>query len=257
MNEPRARRRTEPEEYRLWLATAAVALVAVAAAWLIVLGAADTAEGSAAASPTSIAPATSTTTTAPVASTTSSTVAEVESVTAVDAAANSAVAETADFTGLRIEIVGDSLAASTANELRARFDGAQLGFDTEPGRSLRGGAAALRAAGAVSPDLAVVVLGTNDWNGPEDYPEQLDDAAERLAGAACVVWADAQEFRDGLVSVNEDIRDAAERHGWLVAPWSALAGPSELHTSDGYHLSAAGQELLADLIVATASGCTA
>ncbi len=255
MNEVRTRRTVDDSGPRLWIATCTVAFAAVALAWVTVLGATGDPLNPAvdeAATATTV-PGPTTTSVAP----TTSTTVEVEAVTAVDASGAAASDTAPDFTDLRIEVVGDSLAASTIDELRSRFDGAAIGADTEPGRSLRGSLSALTAAGAAAPDIAVVVLGTNDWNGPDDYPEQLDGAAVRLDGAQCVVWVDTQEFRDGLVSVNEDIAAAAVRHDWLVARWSALAGPSELHTSDGYHLSPAGQELLADLVVATAAGCLA
>ncbi|MCP4227000.1 MAG: hypothetical protein GY773_26965, partial [Actinomycetia bacterium] len=50
----------------------------------------------------------------------------------------------------------------------------------------------------------------------------------------------------------EALEAASQRHGFAIARWSDLAGSPELHLSDGYHLSADGQALYADLVVATA-----
>lgn len=243
-----------PSDQRLWVATALLCGAAIAVTWFIIVS--TDGSGRAGASPaTTPLPAT---TAAPTvaAPTTTVTDADAEVVSVVEAATVTDES-TLPFDGLRIEVVGDSLAASAADELRDRFDTDDFGIDVEPGRPLRAANAAFNAAAANDPDVVVVVLGTNDWDGPANYDEQLDAAAARLVGVPCVVWADAQEFRPGLESVNVDIAEAADRHGWLVARWSAFAGPAELHTTDGYHLSSEGQALLADLIVATvADGCT-
>ncbi|MCP3937927.1 MAG: hypothetical protein GY708_21470 [Actinomycetia bacterium] len=157
-----------------------------------------------------------------------------------------------DFSGHDIRIVGDSLALSAADELSESFN-VRLHVDAESGRALNGSMTALTEAGRGEPDLVVIGLGTNDWDGPTDYGDRIDKALGRVETAGCVVWVNAQEFRDGLTTVNEAIDTAARRHGFAVARWSDLAGSPDLHLSDGYHLSPNGQALYADLVVATAA----
>lgn len=155
------------------------------------------------------------------------------------------------FDGYSIAVVGDSLTLSAADELDLAF-GVPMFIDAEAGRSLYGADQALIAAAATRPDILVVGLGTNDWTGPPDYGQEIDDALN-LVDAPCTVWVNAQEFRDGLVVTNAAIDEASQRNGFTVARWSDLAGPSELHLSDGYHLTEAGQSLYADLVVETAA----
>ena len=249
---------------RLWVASAVPALAAVAGAWVAVLaatGATVDIATPAAAQSVSVDPGSEVGPTAAaegdVEIAASVSVADSASITG-GAASNPSAPETDNqvFAGKHIEIVGDSLVASATDVLGTVFAGAELGIDAEIGRPLRISGPALRAAAAAEPDAVVVALGTNDWDGPADYDEQLATAAADLEGARCVVWVDAQEFRPGLVDVNADIRAAAARYGWTVVAWSSFAGPAELHLSDGYHLSPEGRELYADLIGASvATAC--
>ena len=161
------------------------------------------------------------------------------------------VVSASPFAGRTIAVVGDSLTLSAADELEDGF-GVDLVVDAETGRSLYGATSALRRAGQAQPDIVIVGLGTNDWTGPPDYGERIDEAIA-LLGQTCAVWVNAQVFEDGLAVVNSAIDAAAERHGFVVARWSDLSGPPELHLSDGYHLNQDGQNLYADLVVSTAA----
>ncbi|HEC10236.1 MAG TPA: hypothetical protein ENI86_11850 [Acidimicrobiales bacterium] len=160
--------------------------------------------------------------------------------------------------GRSIDVVGDSLGVSVTDELRALLPGSALHVDAEVGRPLSVALSSLRAVGRSAPDIVVIEIGTNDWGVPAGYEDQVRRALEAVEGASCVVWVNAQEFRSGLVTVNRTIDTvlgevAAERPetAMTVARWSDLADPPELHGADGYHLSAQGQRLMADLIVAT------
>ncbi len=251
----RPRRVSTPDTHRLWIASCLPAVVVVVAVWsvLVSTSASSEAASSQVVSANSSSLASTSTSTAPAAPTSTAALATVTN-------ADSNIVDSpalAMFVAQSVEVVGDSLAASAADELRLAFDPATVSVDAETGRPLRIAGVALRAAAATRPDVIVVALGTNDWDGPADYAEQLDQAAEYIAGPSCVVWVNVQQFRPGLASVNAEIDAAANRHGWVIANWSALAGPDDLHTTDGYHLSQAGQTLFADLIAATtATGCS-
>jgi len=148
-----------------------------------------------------------------------------------------------------VYLVGDSLALSARDELATIF-GDKITVDAETGRGLYFAGNRIDTA-ATDPDIVVISLGTNDFNAPEAFNETARLTLETLGDAACVVWVDTQEFEPGLAEINSGLRELTEEFEVYIAGWSALAGPSELHTTDGYHLSSAGQQLFADLIAAT------
>jgi lysophospholipase L1-like esterase len=149
----------------------------------------------------------------------------------------------------RVEMVGDSLLLSARQEVREALDPIDsLDIDAVEGRPLAGGQSALRRIGDDDPDIVVIALGTNDLAPDDDYADLIEQSLELTSDAECVVWVDLQEFKPGLRRINRMIRAA---HPSAIAPWSTIAGPSELHTSDGYHLSPEGQEAFADVIADT------
>ena len=97
----------------------------------------------------------------------------------------------------------------------------------------------------------VVALGTNDWNAPDAFVGSAREALDTLSAASCVVWVDVQLFKPAIAGMNAGLLEISSELGTHVASWSSVAGPSELHAPDGYHLSALGQELFAGLIAAT------
>jgi lysophospholipase L1-like esterase len=154
-----------------------------------------------------------------------------------------------DFSDRRVDMVGDSLLLSARQEVRERLDQvASLDIDAVEGRPLAGGQSVLRWIGDNDPDIVVIALGTNDLEPGDGYDELIEQSLDLTSDAQCVVWVDLQEFKPGLRSINRLIRAA---HPGAIAPWSTVAGPSELHTSDGYHLSPEGQEAFADVIADT------
>lgn len=148
-----------------------------------------------------------------------------------------------------VYLVGDSLALSARDELTTIF-GDKITIDAESGQGLYYAGRRIDNA-ADDPDIVVVALGTNDFNAPDAFKETARLSLQTLQEASCVVWVDTQEFEPGLAEINSGLVDLTEEFDLHIAGWSALAGPSELHTTDGYHLSAAGQQLFADLIAAT------
>lgn len=148
-----------------------------------------------------------------------------------------------------VDVVGDSLMASARAEVRSSLDSfGSVAIDAVPGRALIGGQAALEEIARNDPDVVVIALGTNDIVPGADYGDLVERSLDVVSDARCVVWVDVQEFIPGLVEVNRAIRAAQPD---AIAPWSDVAGPSELHRSDGYHLSADGQWAFAWVIAET------
>jgi lysophospholipase L1-like esterase len=153
------------------------------------------------------------------------------------------------FSDRRIDMVGDSLLLSARHEIREVYDDVDdLDIDAVEGRPLAGGQSALRRIGDNDPDIVVIALGTNDLDPGDGYDELIEQSLDLTSDAECVVWVDLQEFKPGLGRINRLIRAARPT---AIAPWSTIAGPSELHTSDGYHLSPEGQAAFADVIADT------
>jgi lysophospholipase L1-like esterase len=157
-----------------------------------------------------------------------------------------------DFSHRRVDMVGDSLLLSARQEIREAFDHVEsLDIDAVEGRPLAGGQSALRRIGDNDPDIVVIALGTNDLEPGSDYDELIEQSLDLTSDAQCVVWVDLQEFKPGLRRINRLIRAAQPS---AIAPWSEVAGPSELHTGDGYHLSPEGQAAFAEVIADTVHG---
>lgn len=150
----------------------------------------------------------------------------------------------------RVALVGDSLLASATVQVLSAVNGVQPHIDAEPGRTTAQGLDAIAAAAAAGPDTLVIALGTNDWGTPlEQFQRDLARVEKLVVSVPCVVWVDAQEFRVGLAEVNGQVRALVGRQPQIhLARWSAIAGPSALHTADGYHLSEEGMQAYAGLI---------
>jgi hypothetical protein len=151
--------------------------------------------------------------------------------------------------GRRIALVGDSLLYSARQEVAAALDSyGSVDVDALPNRALIGGQEALERIGRNDPDIVVIALGTNDIVPGDDYGTLVRRSVDVVAGARCVVWVDVQAFLPGLQTVNRAIHSAPVDG---IAPWSAVAGPTELHLSDGYHLTERGQWAFAGVIADT------
>jgi len=209
------------------------------------VGADATTTGTGAAGDADVAPAT---TSDPLTTTTDPSVVE-SSTTAVPSLFG------ASMSGRRVVAVGDSLLASVEQGLSNRLAPAEIEIDAEQSRPVEGGLSAVRDLVDDDADIVVVALGTNNVNPGFEFEGYVEELADEVAAAACVLWVDVQEFRPGLVRVNEIIHDVAAQRGFTVVEWSDVAGESELHAGDGYHLSPAGQAAYADLIADGVRGC--
>jgi hypothetical protein len=71
-----------------------------------------------------------------------------------------------------------------------------------------------------------------------------------LQGVARVIWLDQREFAPGRAEMNAELRAAAARYPNLdVVDWNAaVAAHPDYVYSDGIHLTASGQQGMADLV---------
>lgn len=159
------------------------------------------------------------------------------------------------MSGRRVVAVGDSLLESVSQALSNRLAPAEIEIDAEQSRPVEGGVSPLRDLVDGDADIVVVALGTNNVNPGFEFEGYVEAVADEAAGAACVIWVNVQEFRPGLETVNDVIHEVAAERGFDVVEWSQVAGESELHAGDGYHLSPAGQSAYADLIADGVRDC--
>lgn len=159
--------------------------------------------------------------------------------------------------GRVVTIHGDSLTVAAERELRQALAPAAVEIDAEVGRGLLGAAPRIASAarsGLV--DVVVIALGTNDWGAPDGYEELVAGTLEALSEVRCVVWVTPQDFREGHATVIDVIRRQTDRfERAVVADWSVVAGPADLHADDGFHLSVLGRERFALLVAGTVRQC--
>jgi lysophospholipase L1-like esterase len=159
--------------------------------------------------------------------------------------------------GNRLLVLGDSILESTTTRYggemcdRLNPHGWAVEIDAENGRDARVGLDVLqdRLETGEDWDAAVVMLGNNYRDDPEELDEQLGEILDLLAPAP-VLLLTVTEFESEQAVVNFVIRNvAAERENVQVLEWSertrhdgSLTGP------DGLHLSEDGKVALVAMI---------
>lgn len=164
-----------------------------------------------------------------------------------------------------VAIVGDSLTLSATEEITdalARTGLTVVAVDGVENRRIAGGvvepgvdAVQRLVAAGVDPDLWVVALGTNDVGAQIERARLRVDIARLLAGLpahAHVIWVDTHvSGRPQLATeMNSLIRTMTSYDPQVsVADWNTPAADAGVLVADGVHLTPAGQERFADVIV--------
>lgn len=177
-----------------------------------------------------------------------------------------ASSETID--GVEVAVIGDSLTVSAHDQIVDAFANADanvVGFDALDGRRMvngtanrPGGLAALQAAVAdssITPDVWVIALGTNDV-AAQISPEQLATDIAALLGEvdAPVVWIDVfvGAFTERSADFARQIRGiAAQRSDVVVGDWYHEALDPDMLVDDQVHLTDAGKDRFAAVMVDT------
>lgn len=157
-------------------------------------------------------------------------------------------------------VVGDSLEEGTGPHLEREVDDLALTIDARRGRPSGEGVAVLRAGLRPEHEVVVFDLGTND---PPSDPGILAAnlrAAQRLAGARCLVVASIQ--RPPLNGVTVDgldaaVRDFAARTGAHLVDWRAATAQPGVLAPDGVHGTPEGYALRARLVAEAVRACLA
>ncbi len=175
--------------------------------------------------------------------------------------------------GLDVQVIGDSLMVGAKGDTEAALRGAgadSVSIDAAGGRAINGSGsghhvspAEIRAmAEASGADVLVLELGSNHNDYERFVPETMD-ALATLNPPPTVVWVNTQTQRpgnssygqsyyDGNAAINDVIaREAAARPNMFVADWSSIAGGPGINGGDGLHLSGAGNDAMARLILDT------
>ncbi|HUF97483.1 MAG TPA: GDSL-type esterase/lipase family protein [Ilumatobacter sp.] len=166
-----------------------------------------------------------------------------------------------------VAVVGDSLALSAEDEIRAALSAGSVdivGFDGRENRrvaralpDLPSGVDAVAALGmTVDPKLWIVALGTNDvgaQQSPEDFRADVDALLAEIPAEDAVIWLDVwiQSRVEGSVAANAVLREAAaERPGMSVVNWFQYGDDPGMIRDDGIHLDDAGREKFAEVMLA-------
>jgi lysophospholipase L1-like esterase len=165
------------------------------------------------------------------------------------------VGELAD--GNRLLVLGDSILEATSTRyggemcLRLVPHGWAVEIDAENGRDAGVGLQILedRLEAGEEWDAAVVMLGNNYRNDPEQFEEQIEDILDLLAPAP-VLLLTVTEFEDAQLEVNYVLRAvAAERDDVQVVDWAERTRHDDsLVGADGLHLSERGRVALVAMV---------
>lgn len=176
----------------------------------------------------------------------------------------SSVAAAAPARGTRVTFIGDSVAASlmfVPEARRALGRGLDLRLDlkvcrrlVQPSCTYQGVTPAtalqvVRSKGSALGDVAVIMVGYNDY--ASQYRKGLDQVmrALRKAGVDDVVWVTLGETRENYRLINGVIRNAQKRWPELtIADWASRSRAKSWFADDGLHLEADGAMALARLI---------
>ena len=181
-----------------------------------------------------------------------------------------------NLNGLKIQIIGDSLMegakGKTADALRGN-GAASVDVDSSVGRSITSSGAGNNMSPAEirqkveqsGANVVVLELGTN----PSDYARQIPETMNELSKIQpppLVVWVNTQSQSSGHGSYGQDYfngnaatnqilaEEAKKRPNMVIADWSSIGGGSGINAGDGLHLTDAGSQAMADLILQTIAG---
>jgi lysophospholipase L1-like esterase len=159
--------------------------------------------------------------------------------------------------GNNLFVLGDSILEATTTayggEMCTRLvpHGWAVEIDAENGRDAAAGLQVLRdrLEEGDDPSAAVVMLGNNYRNDPDQFDQQLEEILDLLSPAPIVLLT-VTEFEDSRAEVNDVIRtEAAERVNVRVLDWAArTAHDDSLVGEDGLHLSDKGRAALVAMI---------
>ena len=159
--------------------------------------------------------------------------------------------------GNRLLVLGDSLLEATSSryggEMCRRLvpHGWAVGIDAENGRDAGVGLQVLedRLDAGEEWDAAVVMLGNNYRNDPEQFEQQVEDILDELAPAP-VLLLTVTEFEDAQAEVNYVLRAvAAERDDVQIVEWAERTRHDDSLTgADGLHLSERGKVALVAMV---------
>ena len=143
--------------------------------------------------------------------------------------------------------IGDSIMVAASEHITGLVDG--IVIDAEVGRPFGDGIDALehQLADGGTPDVLVVALGTNAGTSSS----QIDQLMELAGGIDEVIFVNVRVPRDWESSTNGALLDAAARYDNVrIVDWYGESNSADhLFRPDGYHPSATGSELWANLIV--------
>jgi hypothetical protein len=159
--------------------------------------------------------------------------------------------------GNRLLVLGDSVLEATSTryggEMCARLvpHGWAVEIDAENGRDAAVGLQILedRLDEGEEWDAAVVMLGNNYRNNPQQLDEQIEAILDRLAPAP-VILLTVTEFEDAQAEVNYVLRtEAAGRDNVEVLEWAERSRHDDsLVGADGLHLSERGKVALTAMV---------
>lgn len=141
-------------------------------------------------------------------------------------------------------VVGDSLAVGLKPSLDELLNPMPIVWDARAGRTGPQGLIRLRARlSAMTPEIVVISLGTNDGPDPRRFTNRIQRALRLIPAQACVVWADIYRppRKGSYWALNRALRAQARIDSRLhVVNWNAAVASHRVYLPDGLHPNPVG-----------------
>ena len=152
--------------------------------------------------------------------------------------------------GPRLLMIGDSILATVSRRYnnkacrRLTSLGWQMAIEAEIGKSIEFGPVVLDEKLDENWDAAVVFLGTNYWQTPDQYRSLLESVLDDLEPRPTVLFTTSM-YRPVQREVNDIIEEEARNRDniWLV-DWESISESDGVLAGDGIHPTTEGNDLL-------------
>jgi lysophospholipase L1-like esterase len=154
-------------------------------------------------------------------------------------------------------VLGDSVILGAQAEIEATLAAAgwTVLFDATVGRTTLGGLEEVLRRRTEVGGTIVIMLGHNDAADPQIFAPDADALLAELSDVPRVLWLTIHEVKDYYAQANRLLATvSAGRTNVQIVDWDSIADRDGVTNPDGLHLTPAGAQAMADLVLAAVEG---